>query len=126
MKNTNDGVQRENAKFQGTPVNKDSFLAWKKTFDAEMAAIKAKEKERALLEMKRRKLNGTLKETESRTVVKWCITLGRQLFESDKSMMASEVLDEGDEVVEVDENALEYFVEQPEEDDQDRSFLYED
>jgi len=76
--------------------------------------------------MKRRKLNGTLKETESRTVVKWCITLGRQLFESDKSMMASEVLDEGDEVVEVDENALEYFVEQPEEDDQDRSFLYED
>ncbi len=56
---------------------------------------------------------------------------GRQLFESDSTLAQSEQLDEGDEVVEVDESLFQGLaladndVDDPN-DDEDRSFLYED
>ena len=77
----------EKNKFHGTPVTVDSFLAWKASFDAEMAALKGLQKA-AERDDKDRKLTG------------------RELFLTDKSLVDSDLkfLEEGGGVVAVDES----------------------
>ena len=75
--------EAEKRKFHGTPVTIENFLAWKESFDAEMAALKKPEKEE-----KEKKLTG------------------RELFLTDKTLNESDLkfLEEGGEVVKVDES----------------------
>nr|CAG4642098.1 EOG090X0F6V [Eurycercus lamellatus] len=75
----------EKNKFHGTPVTVENFLAWKESFDAEMAALKNKPTER---DDKEKKLTG------------------RELFILDKSLIESDLkfLEDGGEVVRVDES----------------------
>jgi hypothetical protein len=75
--------EAEKRKFHGTPVTIENFLAWKESFDAEMAALRKPEKEE-----KEKKLTG------------------RELFLTDKTLNESDLkfLEEGGEVVKVDES----------------------
>ena len=47
--------EEENAKFHGTPVNRDTFLAWREKFVAEMQDEERRKQEEALAEDKKRK-----------------------------------------------------------------------
>ncbi|KAI8337367.1 ubiquitin-conjugating enzyme/RWD-like protein [Choanephora cucurbitarum] len=71
--------EAEQAKFNGTKVTVESFLEWKKKFDAEMKA-----KEAVLQAQREKELKGKL--------------TGRQLFEQDKTLALSDAkyMDEGD------------------------------
>nr|CAG4649741.1 EOG090X0F6V [Scapholeberis mucronata]SVE93925.1 EOG090X0F6V [Scapholeberis mucronata] len=75
--------EAERNKFHGTPVTVENFLRWKAEFDAEIAASKKPERED-----KDKKLTG------------------REVFMVDKSMIESDLkfLEEGGEVVQVDES----------------------
>ncbi|KZT26219.1 RWD-domain-containing protein [Neolentinus lepideus HHB14362 ss-1] len=66
------------ARIRGTPVTHESFLAWKKKFDQEMASRKAKEEEEKLKGM-------TPKEREEYKKFQTRPS-GRQLFERDKTL----------------------------------------
>ncbi|KAI8642336.1 hypothetical protein BD408DRAFT_344469, partial [Parasitella parasitica] len=72
--------EAEQAKFLGTKVTVDSFMAWKKKFDAEML-----EKDAALKTQRAKELKGK-------------ISGSRQMFEQDKSLALSDAkyMDEGD------------------------------
>ncbi|XP_064474204.1 RWD domain-containing protein 1-like isoform X2 [Ornithodoros turicata] len=74
----------ERAKFEGTRVTVECFLAWKEKFDAEMSELYNKEKETA----------GNRKLT------------GRELFERDQNLIDSDLqfMQEGEEDVKVDES----------------------
>ncbi|KAI7903723.1 ubiquitin-conjugating enzyme/RWD-like protein [Cokeromyces recurvatus] len=76
--------EAEQAKFHGTKVTIESFMEWKKKFDAEMF-----EKDEALKAQKAKELKGKL--------------TGRQLFEQDRSLALSDAkyMDEGDDSVDV-------------------------
>ncbi|PHZ12302.1 RWD-domain-containing protein [Rhizopus microsporus ATCC 52813] len=76
--------EAEQAKFVGTKVTRDSFLDWKKKFDAEIA-----EKDAVARAQKAKELKGKL--------------TGRQLFEQDKTLAMSDAsyMDEGDVSVDV-------------------------
>jgi hypothetical protein len=74
--------EAEAAKFRGTQVTPERFLAWKKVFDAEMALLKKKRLEEA--------------ESSSKKSVSGIKLTGRQLFESDKSLMTSDTVFIGD------------------------------
>ncbi|KAI9486020.1 MAG: ubiquitin-conjugating enzyme/RWD-like protein [Benjaminiella poitrasii] len=76
--------EAEQAKFHGTKVTIESFLDWKKKFDAEMF-----EKDEMLKAQRVKELKGKL--------------TGRQLFEQDRTLALSDVkyMDEGDVSVDV-------------------------
>lgn len=76
--------EAERAKFEGTRVTVECFLAWKEKFDAEMAELRNKDKENAVM----RKLTG------------------RELFERDQNLIDSDLqfMQEGEEDVKVDES----------------------
>ncbi|CEJ01715.1 hypothetical protein RMCBS344292_15736 [Rhizopus microsporus] len=76
--------EAEQAKFVGTKVTRESFLDWKKKFDAEIA-----EKDAVARAQKAKELKGKL--------------TGRQLFEQDKTLAMSDAgyMDEGDVSVDV-------------------------
>ncbi|KAI9302681.1 hypothetical protein BJ944DRAFT_166806, partial [Cunninghamella echinulata] len=91
----------ENAKFHGTQVTIERFLAWKKAFDKEMEALEDQVKLARAKELKNK-------------------LTGRQLFEQDKSLALSDAkyMEEGD----VSVDASQYEKEQPvavEEDDKE-------
>jgi hypothetical protein len=72
--------EAEHAKFVGTKVTVESFLEWKKKFDAQML-----QKDIVLQQQRAKELKGKLS--------------GRQLFEQDKSLASSDAqfLDEDEE-----------------------------
>ncbi|XP_077540841.1 RWD domain-containing protein 1 [Haemaphysalis longicornis] len=74
----------ERAKFEGTRVTVECFLAWKQKFDAEMAEIRKREK----------------------TLIASGKLTGRELFEKDKNLIDSDLqfMQEGEEDVKVDES----------------------
>ncbi|CAO3644436.1 unnamed protein product [Cunninghamella echinulata] len=91
----------ENAKFHGTQVTIERFLAWKKAFDKEMEALEDQAKLARAKELKNK-------------------LTGRQLFEQDKTLALSDAkyMEEGD----VSVDASQYEKEQPvavEEDDKE-------
>jgi len=47
--------EEENAKFHGTPVTRETFLAWRKKFVAEMEEAERKRQEEAIAEDKKKK-----------------------------------------------------------------------
>jgi len=74
--------EAEQAKFRGTPVTKESFMQWRKNFEAEMAALvaNANEEEQMGLSLRMKKQDAKL--------------TGKQLFELDKSLVTSdEIID---------------------------------
>ncbi|KAM0666585.1 hypothetical protein ACQRIT_005341 [Beauveria bassiana] len=73
--------REENKKFQGTPVNRETFLEWRTGFLKEMEEKRAREEEERLAELKKAKVKEPVKLT------------GRQLWE--RGMVGK--LDEGDE-----------------------------
>ncbi|EPQ58141.1 RWD domain-containing protein [Gloeophyllum trabeum ATCC 11539] len=75
-------LEAEEARTRGTPVTRESFLAWKKKFDQELAAKKAKEEEERLKAM-------TPKEREEYKRFQTRPT-GRQLFERDKTLATTD------------------------------------
>jgi hypothetical protein len=48
--------EEENAKFHGTPVTKETFLAWRQNFMAEMEKAERERQEEAIAEDKRKKI----------------------------------------------------------------------
>ncbi|KAJ2962308.1 hypothetical protein NQZ79_g2547 [Umbelopsis isabellina] len=76
--------EEENRKFKGTPVTVELFMAWKTSFDKEMAAKEQEAKGKV-------KLDGKPKLS------------GRQLFEQDKTLAQSDMsyMEEGDVAVDV-------------------------
>lgn len=76
--------EAEQAKFMGTKVTVESFMAWKKKFDAEML-----EKDEILKAQRAKELKGKLS--------------GRELFEKDKSLALSDAkyMDQDDVTVDV-------------------------
>nr|CAG4641259.1 EOG090X0F6V [Eulimnadia texana] len=76
--------EAEKRKFMGTPVSIENFLAWKEKFDAEMRALKMKD----------------IKEDKEKKAT------GRELFMRDQTLNESDLkfLEEGGEVVKVDES----------------------
>jgi hypothetical protein len=76
--------EEENRKFKGTPVTVELFMAWKTSFDKEMAAKEQEAKGKA-------KVDGKPKLS------------GRQLFEQDKTLAQSDMsyMEEGDVAVDV-------------------------
>ncbi|EIE90337.1 hypothetical protein RO3G_15048 [Rhizopus delemar RA 99-880] len=76
--------EAEHAKFVGTKVTRESFMDWKKKFDAELA-----EKDAVLIAQKLKELKGKLP--------------GRALFEQDKTLALSDAkyMDEGDVSVDI-------------------------
>ncbi|TFK54906.1 RWD-domain-containing protein [Heliocybe sulcata] len=75
-------LEEEEARTRGTPVTLESFLAWKKKFDQELASRKAKEEEEKLKAM-------TPKEREEYKKAQTRPS-GRQLFERDKTLAATD------------------------------------
>ncbi|KAG0740951.1 hypothetical protein G6F57_001226 [Rhizopus arrhizus] len=76
--------EAEHAKFVGTKVTRESFMDWKKKFDAELA-----EKDAVLIAQRLKELKGKLP--------------GRALFEQDKTLAMSDAkyMDEGDVSVDI-------------------------
>ncbi|ATY63439.1 RWD domain protein (Gir2), putative [Cordyceps militaris CM01] len=73
--------QEENKKFQGTPVNPETFLKWREGFIKEMEEQSAREEEERLADLKKAKIKEPVKLT------------GRQLWE--RGLVGK--VDEGDE-----------------------------
>lgn len=93
--------EAEQAKFVGTKVTRDSFLDWKKKFDAEIA-----EKDAVARAQKAKELKGKLTGKYIYIYIKRSVAdyyLGRQLFEQDKTLAMSDAgyMDEGDVSVDV-------------------------
>lgn len=77
--------EEENRKFHGTPVNRETFLAWREKFRAEMAADEQRRKEE--LEAEELKKKKSAREEVRMT--------GRQLWEKGLAGKAGEEDDEG-------------------------------
>ncbi|KAK7714305.1 Protein gir2 [Diaporthe eres] len=75
--------RKENEKFQGTAVTRESFLSWREGFLKEMEEQRQKEEEERLAEMKKAKIKEPARMT------------GRQLWES--GIAKGEEIDEGDD-----------------------------
>ena len=81
MKLQEEQEKEEQKRFEGTPVTTETFLAWKSAFDKEMKALAEKNAKLAGEDVAKGKKKLT----------------GRQLFEQDKSLVASDAIpDEGD------------------------------
>ncbi|KAK7745365.1 Protein gir2 [Cytospora paraplurivora] len=76
--------RKENEKFQGTAVTRESFLAWRANFIKEMEEQRQKEEEERLAELKKARVKEPVKMT------------GRQLWES--GLAKGEEIDEGEDV----------------------------
>lgn len=76
--------RKENEKFQGTAVTRESFLAWRAKFIKEMEEQRQKEEEERLAEMKKARVKEPVKMS------------GRQLWES--GLAKGEEIDEGEDV----------------------------
>lgn len=86
-------LEAEEAKTRGTPVTRESFLAWKVKFDKEMAAKKARDQEG--------KLKGlTPKEREEHKKFQGRLT-GKQLFQHIRDWNEDESLEEGGTSVDI-------------------------
>lgn len=90
-------IAEEQRKIDGTPVTKQTFLAWKAKFDAEMLKIK----------IEQQKKSG--EQTSSGSGVKRLT--GRELFETDKSMIESDL----NFVEDLDQNQIEALLQDVEE-----------
>jgi len=86
-------LETEEAKTRGTPVTRESFLAWKVKFDKGMAAKRAKEQEEKLK-------NLTSKEREEYKKFQGRLT-GKQIFEHSRDWTEDESLEEGGTSVDV-------------------------
>lgn len=75
--------RKENEKFQGTAVTRESFLSWREGFLKEMEEKRQKEEEERLAEMKKAKIKEPTRMT------------GRQLWES--GIAKGEEIDDGDD-----------------------------
>ncbi|KAG8165313.1 hypothetical protein KVR01_005588 [Diaporthe batatas] len=75
--------RKENEKFQGTAVTRESFLSWREGFLKEMEEKRQKEEEERLAEMKKAKIKEPTKMT------------GRQLWES--GLAKGEEIEDGDD-----------------------------
>ena len=89
--------EKENAKFHGTPVTRDTFLAWREKFMAEMEETERERQEEAIAEDKKKK------------VVKEEVRLtGKQLWERGLAGKGEEdAEDEGDGLEGVDKLKIE-------------------
>lgn len=76
--------RKENEKFQGTMVNRETFLKWRDDFVKEMEENRQKEEDDRLAEMKKAKIKEPVKMS------------GRQLWES--GLAKGEEAEEGDDV----------------------------
>lgn len=81
--------RKENEKFQGTMVNRETFLKWRDDFVKEMEEKRQKEEDDRLAEMKKAKTKEPVKMT------------GRQLWES--GLAKGEEAEEGEESVPAEE-----------------------
>jgi hypothetical protein len=89
--------EEENAKFHGTPVTRETFLAWREKFVAEMEEAERKRQEEAIAEDKKKKL---VKEEVRLT--------GKQLWERGLAGKGEEETeDEGDELEGIDKLKIE-------------------
>lgn len=86
-------LEAEEAKTRGTPVTRESFLAWKTKFDREMAAERTKEQEE-------RSRNLTPKEREESKKFQGRLT-GKQIFQRNRDWAEDESLEEGGTSVDV-------------------------
>lgn len=77
--------REENKKFQGTPVNPETFLKWRADFMKEMEEKRAMEEEERLAELKKHKIKEPVKLT------------GRQLWERGLAGKGDEDVEEDDE-----------------------------
>ncbi|KAJ1917035.1 rwd domain-containing protein [Mycoemilia scoparia] len=103
-------LEQERQKFVGTKVTKESFLAWREKFDKEME------------EMKRAQSGGNKDEAKKKSSSAGGSKLtGRELFEHDKTLVASDnaYFKEGD--VSVDVSLFEKEVDSDDDDDDDDS-----
>jgi len=83
--------RKENEKFQGTAVTRESFLSWREGFLKEMEDKRQKEEEERLAEMKKAKIKEPTKMT------------GRQLWES--GLAKGEEIEDGDDDAPVEDLA---------------------
>ncbi|POS76079.1 hypothetical protein DHEL01_v205530 [Diaporthe helianthi] len=83
--------RKENEKFQGTAVTRESFLSWREGFLKEMEEKRQKEEEERLAEMKKARIKEPTKMT------------GRQLWES--GLAKGEEIDDGDDGVSAEDLA---------------------
>ncbi|KAH8788605.1 RWD domain-containing protein [Diaporthe sp. PMI_573] len=83
--------RKENEKFQGTAVTRESFLSWREGFLKEMEEKRQKEEEERLAEMKKAKIKEPTKMT------------GRQLWES--GLAKGEEIEDGDDDAPVEDLA---------------------
>ncbi|KAF9792396.1 hypothetical protein BJ322DRAFT_42744 [Thelephora terrestris] len=86
-------LEAEEAKTRGTPVTRESFLAWKGKFDQEMVAKRAKEQGEKLKSL-------TTKEREEHKRFQGRLT-GRQLFQRSQDWAQDESLEEDGTSVDV-------------------------
>lgn len=103
-------LEIEEARTRGTPVTKESFLAWKKKFDKDMAIRRAAEQEERLKSL-------PPKEREEARKISIRLT-GRQLFERDRSLATSDatLAEEGAVSIDISQyDRIDTFVEETEE-----------
>ncbi|ORZ33709.1 hypothetical protein BCR44DRAFT_156058 [Catenaria anguillulae PL171] len=93
--------EADNAKFRGTPVTIERFIEWKRKFDAEMAEKKLKAK------AAEEKAAGVSAAVRARSAAAAAgAKTGRQLFESDKSLVMSDSRFLGEDDESVDAHAM--------------------
>ncbi|GJE95120.1 RWD and DFRP C terminal domain-containing protein [Phanerochaete sordida] len=109
-------LEAEEAKTRGTPVTRESFLAWKAKFDKEMAEKKAREDEEKMKGM-------TPKEREEYKKLGFRPT-GRQLFERNRDLAASDdnLVEEGTVSIDISQ----YERELSEEEDEENQVTFSD
>ena len=123
--------QAEEAKTRGTPVTRESFLAWKVKFDKETAAKKAKEQEEKLknLTPKEREEYKKFQGRLSGTIISLSIPSpslklealsGKQLFERSRDWGEDESLEEDGTSVDV----TQYERTRQEEEEHERDRIY--
>lgn len=107
-------LEAEEAKTRGTPVTRESFFAWKAKFDKEMAERKAREDEEKMKGM-------TPKEREEYKKSATRLT-GRQLFERNRDLAASDdnLVEEG--TVSIDASQYEREIREDEEEENQVTF----
>jgi len=106
-------LEAEEARTRGTPVTRESFLAWKLKFDKQMAAKRSKEQEEKLK-------NFTPKEREEYKKFQTRLS-GKQLFERSKDWTEDESLEE--DGTSVDATQYERTHQEEEENDGDRIYF---
>ncbi|KAK1232232.1 hypothetical protein PQX77_004606 [Marasmius sp. AFHP31] len=103
-------LEEEAARTRGTPVTVESFKAWKLTFDAEQAELKAREEEE-----KMKGLSPKEREEWKRVAARLS---GRQLFERNRNLEEDNLMEEG--TVSVDFSQYDRRQQEEEQEDEDR------